>query len=76
MADAQYQTWMGRMNNLLASANGAPAGAAAGSSLVSSAQALMGQKKYQEALEIYGKALQQNPKDAAVHYQVALEITT
>jgi tetratricopeptide (TPR) repeat protein len=68
MPDAQYQSFMGRVKNILASANGA----GAGQPLVTSAQALMGQKKYQEAIEIYGQALQQNPKDGAVHYQVAL----
>lgn len=68
MAESQYQSLLGRVKNLLASANGAGAGA----SLVSSAQALMGQKKYQEAIELYGQALQQNPKDQAVHYQVAV----
>lgn len=68
MSDSQYQSLMGRVKNLLASANGA----GAGQSLVSSAQALIGQKKYQEAIEIFGQALQQNPKDQAVHYQVAV----
>jgi tetratricopeptide (TPR) repeat protein len=71
MADAQYQSLMTRVKNIVASGNAAPA-AAGPSALVSSAQALMNQKKYSEAVEIYGQALQQSPKDASLHYQVAL----
>jgi tetratricopeptide (TPR) repeat protein len=69
MADSQYQSMMTRVKNLLASAN---APAAGGTSLVGSAQALLQQKKYKEALEIYGQVLQQTPKDQSVHYQVAV----
>jgi tetratricopeptide (TPR) repeat protein len=58
------------VKNLLASANAPAPGTGAG--LVSSAQALMGQKKYKEAIEIYGQVLQQAPKDQSVHYQVAM----
>ncbi len=75
MAETQYQSLMGRVKNLVASAN-APAGrggaAPAANPLVTSAQALMGQKKYQEAIDTFGQALQQNPKDQALHYQVAV----
>jgi tetratricopeptide (TPR) repeat protein len=72
MADAQYQTWMTRNKNLIASANAPAAGAGAGPSPVGSGQALMGQKKYKEAIEMFDQALKQNPKDQAVHYLVAL----
>jgi len=74
MSDATYQSMMGRVKNLLASANGAPAGAAGAgpSPLMSSAQGLMGQKKYQEAIDVYGQILQQNPRDQVVYYQLAL----
>ncbi len=71
MAPAQYDSIMARLKNLVAAAN-APAAAGGPSPLVKSAQDLMTQKKYPEALEIYGQALQQTPKDASVHYQVAL----
>jgi tetratricopeptide (TPR) repeat protein len=71
MADAQYQSLLTRSKNLVAAAS-APAPGAGPSPLVKSAQDLMTQKKYPEALEIYAQALQQNPKDPSVHYQVAL----
>ena len=70
MADAQYQSLMGRVKNLIAAASGPAPGS--GPALASSAQTLMGQKKYQEALAIYAQILQQNPKDPAVHYQTAM----
>lgn len=72
MAEAQYQTWMTRNKNIVASANAPAAGAGAGTSLVGSGQSLMGQKKYQEAIAVFDQALKQNPKDQAVHYLVAL----
>jgi len=73
MADATYQQMLGRVKNIVASANApAPGAAAAPSAALASAQALMQQKKYQEAIDIYGQALKQNPKDPAVHYQIAM----
>jgi tetratricopeptide (TPR) repeat protein len=73
MADAQYQSLMGRVKNLLAGANGGAAPAAGGGNAVmASARALLEQKKYQEAIEIYQQALQQNPKEQTLHYQVAV----
>jgi tetratricopeptide (TPR) repeat protein len=72
MTDAQYQSWMTRNKNLIASANAPAAAAGTGTSLVGSAQGLMAQKKYQEAIPVYEQALKQNPKDQAVHYQVAV----
>jgi tetratricopeptide (TPR) repeat protein len=71
MAPQQYQSLMTRVKNLVASAN-APAAGAGPSPLAKSAQDLMVQKKYPEALEIYAKVVEQNPKDALIHYQVAL----
>jgi tetratricopeptide (TPR) repeat protein len=66
-----YDSMMARVKKLVESAN-APAAASGPSPLVKSAQDLMAQKKYAEALDIYGQALQQSPKDALIHYQIAL----
>lgn len=72
MAAEQYQSLLTRVKNLVASANAAPAAAGGPSPLVKSAQDLMTQKKYSEALPIYAQALAASPKDASLHFQVAL----
>jgi len=78
MKDAQYQSLLKRAKDLVASANAssAPAGGGGGgnaaSAALNSVQGLLSEKKYKEAVDVLTQALQQFPKEGAIHYNIGL----
>ncbi len=76
MADAQYQSLLTRVKAIAANNGGGGGGGNAAQSatagVLKSAQDLMAQKKYQEAIDMYKAALKDYPKDSDLNFSLAV----